>query len=273
MQLLHFQVAEFYSLFFTFVKVLIVMEERYTRNRLYITEEEQRYIKDFPILLGGAGIGSIIAECLLRFGFENLTIIDGDVVELSNLNRQNYTEKDISLPKVNALKERLLSINSNAAIKVHHCFLTPENVHEFIPGHKIAVNALDFTSAVPLVFDETCQKHSIPVLHPYNLGWGTLIFVISEELGLRYLSKEDTPFNELNVVEYATGYMAFWGNRQLWIENIIQKYKEENGSFPPPQLAIASWLSGAVSTHIAFEIAMGKTVKTFPEFYLTTIHH
>lgn len=249
------------------------MEERYTRNRLYITEEEQRCIKDFPILLGGAGIGSIIAECLLRFGFENLTIIDGDVVELSNLNRQNYTEKDIAVPKVHALRERLLSINSNAAIKVHHCFLTPENVDDFIPGHKIAVNALDFTSDVPLIFDETCQKHGIPVLHPYNLGWGTLVFVISEEPGLRYLSKENERFNELNVVEYATGYMAFWGNRQDWIENIIQKYKDEQGSFPPPQLAVASWLAGAVSTHIAFELATGKKVKTFPEFYLTTIQH
>lgn len=249
------------------------MEERYTRNRLYITEEEQRYIKNFPILLGGAGIGSIIAECLLRFGFENLTIIDGDVVELSNLNRQNYTEKDISISKVNALKERLLSINSNAEIKVHHCFLTPENVQEFIKGHKIAVNALDFTSEVPLIFDETCQNHGIPVLHPYNLGWGTLVFVISEPPGLRYLSKKDEKFNELNVVEYATGYLSFWGNRKTWIEDIIKKYKEENGSFPPPQLAVASWLAGAVSTHIAFEIATGKTVKTFPEFYLTTIQN
>lgn len=250
------------------------MEERYTRNRLYITEEEQRYIKDFPILLGGAGIGSIIAECLLRFGFENLTIIDGDVVELSNLNRQNYTEKDIAVPKVNALQERLLSINKNASIKVHHCFLTPENVHELIPGHKIAVNALDFTSAVPLIFDEICQKHHIPVLHPYNLGWGTLLFVISSEgSGLNYLSKKEEHFNELNVVEYATSYMAFWGNRQAWIEDIIKKYKEENGSFPPPQLAVASWLAGAVSTHTAFEIAMGKEVKTFPEFYLTTIQN
>lgn len=51
-----------------------------------------------------------------------MTIIDGDVVELSNLNRQNYTEKDISKPKVEALKERLLAINSEAKITIHNCF-------------------------------------------------------------------------------------------------------------------------------------------------------
>ena len=82
------------------------LEERYSRNRIYVTPEKQRMIKDYRILLAGAGIGSIIAECALRFGFENITIVDGDVVELSNLNRQNYTVADIGKFKAEALKER-----------------------------------------------------------------------------------------------------------------------------------------------------------------------
>lgn len=45
--------------------------ERYSRNRIYIGEEQQERIKQVRVLLGGAGIGSIIAECALRFGFEN----------------------------------------------------------------------------------------------------------------------------------------------------------------------------------------------------------
>ena len=69
--------------------------ERYSRNRIYISEEEQERIKQVRILLGGAGIGSIIAECALRFGFENITIVDGDKVEESNLNRQNYVHSDL----------------------------------------------------------------------------------------------------------------------------------------------------------------------------------
>ena len=158
------------------------MNQRHIRNRLYISAEEQELIKNTPILLGGAGIGSVIAECLLRLGFETLTIIDGDVVELSNLNRQNYTEKDISKPKVEALKERLLAINSEAKITIHNCFLTPENVEGYINEHKIAINALDFSSDVPLLFDSICQKNKIPVLHPYNLGWGALVLVISDAI-------------------------------------------------------------------------------------------
>ncbi|PXY46682.1 HesA/MoeB/ThiF family protein [Flavobacterium hydrophilum] len=247
------------------------MKNRYDRNRLYIIEEEQKLIKNTSILLAGAGIGSVIAECLLRLGFETLTIIDGDIVELSNLNRQNYIEKDISISKVEALKERLLLINSEAKITIHNCFLTPDNVDQYIDGHKIAINALDFTSKVPLLFDSLCQKKNIPVLHPYNLGWGALVLVISKDQGLHILEKPNEPFNEVNVVDYVSNYMRYSENPQEWLEEIIDKYKKENKKLSPPQLSIASWQAAAVCATIAFDIATNKSIKIFPEFYFTTI--
>lgn len=247
------------------------MKNRHDRNRLYITTEEQDLIKKTSILLAGAGIGSVIAECLLRLGFETLTIIDGDVVELSNLNRQNYTENDISKSKVQAIKERLLSINNDAKITVHNCFLTTDNVDQYIEGHKIAINALDFTSEVPLLFDSLCQKKNIPVLHPYNLGWGALVLVISENQGLGILEKPNERFNELNVVDYVSNYMRYSGSPQKWLEEIIEKYQKENKKLPPPQLSIASWLAAAVCTTIAFDITTNNPIKVFPDFYLTTI--
>ena len=51
---------------------------RYDRNHLYITDEEQQKIKETRLLFGGVGIGSVIAECALRFGFERMTIVDGN---------------------------------------------------------------------------------------------------------------------------------------------------------------------------------------------------
>lgn len=126
------------------------METRYIRNRIYLSKEEQQRIKDVPILLGGSGIGSVIAECALRLGFENITIVDGDQVELSNLNRQNYTIDDINKDKVQVLQERLQLINPNAKINVINEFLTNENVESFIKDYEIAINALDFTTDIPL---------------------------------------------------------------------------------------------------------------------------
>lgn len=247
------------------------MNNRYDRNRLYVTNEEQNLIKKTSIILAGAGIGSVIAECLLRLGFETLTIIDGDTVELTNLNRQNYIENDTSIFKAEALKERLLLINSEAKITIHNCFLTPDNVDQYIQGHKIAINALDFTSDVPLLFDSLCQKKDIPVLHPYNLGWAALVLVISKKSGLHILKKTDEPFNELNVVDYVSNHMRYSENPQEWLEEIVDQYKKEHKKLPPPQLSIASSLAAAVCTTIAFDIAVNKPIKTFPEFYFTTI--
>lgn len=249
-----------------------MMKHKYSRNRLYVNPEEQELIKDFPILLGGAGIGSIIAECALRFGFENITIIDGDQIEESNLNRQNYTEKDVLANKVDVIKERLESINSKANIKVYNCFLTGDNVKEYIKGHKVAINALDFSSEVPLLFDKICQEENIPVLHPYNLGWEGLVTIISPNgLSLNSIVKKRGSFNELNVVEYVSSYMRFWGKPQEWLEDIIDKFKNEKEKLSPPQLSVGSWIVAGMCTHILFNIATQKEVKSFPEFYLSSL--
>ncbi|CAM1369347.1 conserved hypothetical protein [Tenacibaculum litoreum] len=248
------------------------MKHRYDRNRLYVNQNEQEIIKNFPVLLGGAGIGSIIAECALRFGFENITIVDGDQVESSNLNRQNYREKDVSVNKVEALKERLESINSNANIKIHNCFLTKENINELIDGHKAAINALDFSSDVPLLFDETCQQKNIPVLHPYNLGWGSLVTVITpDSISLKSLVKKGEKFSELSVVEYVSSYMRFWGDPQEWLENIIHDYINEKEKLSPPQLSVGSWSVAGMCVHILFNIATKREVKSFPEFYFSSL--
>jgi len=248
------------------------MDTRYIRNRLYLTKEEQNIIKNTPILLGGSGIGSVIAECALRFGFENITIIDGDQVELSNLNRQNYTEDDIAIDKTEALYKRLKAINKNAKITCHTKFLTTENVRSFIDGFEIAINALDFSSDVPLLFDSICKEKNIPVLHPYNIGWGGLVTVITpDSLSLDSIAKPNERFNELNMVQYASSYLKFWGKPQKWIDDIIEKYLNEEEKLSPPQLSIASWIVAGMCTHILFNIATKKEIKEFPEFYLSTI--
>lgn len=247
------------------------MVERYSRNRLYVSKDEQEYIKNYSILLAGAGIGSNIAECALRFGFENITVVDGDIVELSNLNRQNYTEEDISSYKSETLYHRLKSINPNANIKFINKFITKDNVEDIIGGHQIAINALDFDSDIPMIFDHVCQKKDIFVLHPYNLGWGGLVTVITPNgLPLHSLTSDEN-FNELKMVEYVAGYLRFWETPNDWLEKIIQDYKNEKQISSPPQLAIASWIVAGMCTHIIFNIATNKPFKKFPQFYITSV--
>ena len=140
------------------------MNERYSRNRLYVNNSEQSLIKNYPILLAGCGIGSNIAECALRFGFENITLIDGDIVETSNLNRQNFTEKNLQQNKAETLYKRLKEINPEADIKYITEFIDDNNVNKILKNIKIAFNALDFTSDIPIVFDEIAQKKEFTLL-------------------------------------------------------------------------------------------------------------
>lgn len=247
------------------------MEEKYNRNRIYIKLDEQEKIKHFRVLLGGAGIGSIIAECALRMGFETLTIVDGDKVEVSNLNRQNYRLEDVGSYKAESLAKRLLSINPDANITVINKFVDHDNVEKLIEGHDIAINALDFKSDIPFVFDKICAEKNIYVLHPYNFGWAGFLTVVDPDgKQLQDLSEKWEGF-ELKVANYVLGYQAFWMQPQDWLDKIVKQYLREDGTVPPPQLSVASWITAGLCTHAMFNIATGKNIKKFPKFYLSSL--
>lgn len=247
------------------------MEERYNRNRIYIKPKEQEKIRNFRIILGGAGIGSIIAECALRIGFETITIVDGDKVEESNLNRQNYQLEDVGKYKADCLAKRLLAINPNARITAVNKFVDADNVESLIKGHDIAINALDFKSDIPFVFDKICSEKNISVLHPYNFGWAGFLTVVNPNgKTMQILSDKPLGF-ELKVADYVVGYQAFWMQPQDWLDNVVKQYKKENGTLPPPQLSVASWITAGLCTTAMYKIATGKPVKYFPNFYLSSI--
>lgn len=242
----------------------------YQRNKIYISRDEQKKLKTFSVFLAGCGIGSNIAECALRLGFENQTLIDGDTVELSNLNRQNYLQADIGIPKPKALKNRLLSINPNAGISIKNVSLNEQNIEQYIPGHDIAVNALDFQSDVPYKFDELCQRHNIPVLHPYNIGWATIVFVILPNgPNIKIISEDYKGFEE-KVVSFLIEKLS--PHTKHWVGLVLSEYKEKakQKEQPPPQLSVGSWLAAGVCTNIMFSIATGQSVKQFPDFYFVS---
>lgn len=246
------------------------MKERYIRNRLYVLPEEQDIIGQKRILLGGAGIGSIIAECAIRFGFERLTIVDGDVVEETNLNRQNYCQNDIGKYKAETLAKRLLAINPHAKITYHNVMITHENLSQLIDGHDIAINALDFNSDIPFAFDEECRMRGIPILHPYNFGWtGFLTIVSPNSKPITSLSDDPSGF-ELKMARYVTQYCAFWQNPQSWLQHIIERYGKESGSMPPPQLSVGSWIAAGYCVNAMYRLSTSKDVRFFPKFYLSS---
>ena len=94
------------------------MNDFYSRSEALLgTEALETLRRKRVILFGVGGVGSWAAECLIRTGLTRLTIVDGDTVQPSNLNRQlPATRTTLGLPKVEALKQRLLTIQPEAQI-------------------------------------------------------------------------------------------------------------------------------------------------------------
>lgn len=244
------------------------MEHLYERNRIYISNSEQEKIKAFRLFVAGAGIGSVIAECALRLGFENITISDGDIVEITNLNRQNYIQADIGKKKAECLKNRLLNINPAANIKVYDRFIKESDIVSLLQNHDVAINALDFQSEVPFIFDRICQAKNIPVLHPYNIGWSALVLIIMPDgPNLTTISEEYTHF-EKTIVNYIINRLDSTSISKSWIEKVLKEYENERALLPPPQLSVASSLLAGSCVHLLYKLAMRQNVKQFPEFYL-----
>jgi len=246
------------------------MNSRYQRNRIYISDKEQEAIKNMPILIAGIGIGSIIAECALRLGFETITIIDGDIVEESNLNRQNYIYNDIDRPKVYALRNRLQEINPHAKIKYYNQYLNFDNVNDIIAGHSIAINALDFTTDLPLVFDDICQKNNIHILHPYNLGWAGAVAIISPKgENLRSLTEQNSKASEIDFVKHILNNS---NTQQIkWLKDVLDEYMNDYPTISPPQISVGTWLLSGLCTALMIRITNQEHIKAFPEFYLKDV--
>ena len=96
--------------------------------RRYLSEEELRRLASVRVAVAGAGgLGSNVAQMLVRTGFTRLVIADFDTVSASNLNRQFFFPDQIGQYKVEALRENLLRINPDACITIYPERVTKEN--------------------------------------------------------------------------------------------------------------------------------------------------
>jgi sulfur carrier protein ThiS adenylyltransferase len=94
-------------------------------------------------IAGLGGLGSQVAIALARIGVGTLILADYDVVEPSNLNRQQYFIQQIGMPKVDAIRENLEKVNPYVRAITHHAVISPENVQKIFGNADIVVEAFD----------------------------------------------------------------------------------------------------------------------------------
>jgi sulfur carrier protein ThiS adenylyltransferase len=102
-------------------------------------------------IAGLGGLGSSIAIALARIGVGRLVLADFDVVEPSNLNRQQYFVDQIGMLKVDAIGENLKRINPYVNLELHSVLLTPENVPTLYGEVDVMVEAFDSGEAKAMI--------------------------------------------------------------------------------------------------------------------------
>ena len=108
-------------------------------------------------VVGCGGLGSNVAAMLLRSGVRNLTLIDFDVVDASNLNRQLFFADQIGRLKTEALAETLLRIDPDAHLTLHSLRVTAENLVDLVRDADVVVEAVDRADTKAMVVN-TCME-------------------------------------------------------------------------------------------------------------------
>lgn len=148
------------------------IEDIYQRTEIVIGKEGVNKLKNSKVCICGVGgVGSYAIEALARIGVGGLTVIDKDVVDITNINRQIIaTMENIGKPKVTVIKERINSINPNIIVQSIETFLDESNISEYITeDFDYVIDAIDsINSKVELI--KYCTKNNINVISSMGMA-------------------------------------------------------------------------------------------------------
>jgi adenylyltransferase/sulfurtransferase len=140
--------------------------ERYRRQMMLFGTDGQDQLKGSSIVIAGAGgLGSPVALYLAAAGVGTITIVDNDVVEQSNLNRQIlHNDRDIGKKKVDSAAETLLAINPDITVWAIHTTIDTANAGSLVGNAYGIVDAMDNFPTRYLLNDVAITKE-IPLFH------------------------------------------------------------------------------------------------------------
>jgi len=152
-----------------------------------IGEAGQRKLLDGSVLVVGAGgLGSPVCLYLAAAGVGRIGIVDGDSVDLSNLQRQimHYTF-DIGRLKTESAQSKLSAIFPEIVVQVHNFFADDNNLVAILSGYDVVVDATDSLQA-KFMLNRVCARHGKPLVHGGIDGFGGEVLTISPKASSCY---------------------------------------------------------------------------------------
>ncbi len=148
------------------------MKDEYSRTAMLLGAEAVEKLNNSSVIIFGlGGVGSYTAEALARAGVGVLTLVDGDKISLSNINRQLYAlHSTVGKFKTEVARERILDINPDCKVKIISDFVTKESINSFF-GEKydFCIDAIDDTNAKTAIAVK-CEDMEIPLIASMGTG-------------------------------------------------------------------------------------------------------
>ena len=148
------------------------MPDQFSRSQLLLGAKAMEKLKAATVaVFGVGGVGSYAVEALARGGIGGIALFDDDRVCLTNLNRQLIaTRETVGKPKVEAMRDHILSINPDCQVELFPCFYTPANADDFdLSAYSYVVDAVDTVSA-KLELISRCKTAGVPVISCMGAG-------------------------------------------------------------------------------------------------------
>lgn len=144
-----------------------------TRTALLLgTEGMRRLAASHVLVVGLGGVGAYAAEEIARVGVGRMTLVDADVVSLSNLNRQlPALHSTLGKPKAEVMAARLRDINPDLEIEVRNCFVRDEETEALLDAahYDFVVDAIDTLSPKTFLIYHALQRH-LPIISSMGAG-------------------------------------------------------------------------------------------------------
>ena len=247
------------------------------RNKGYINETLQDKIKNTKVLIAGCGMGSAIAEVILRSGFVNLILADADEVAPHNLNRQCFENEDIGKLKTASLAKRLRAIYPEAKITEFNEFVSPKNATELINRVDLIIDTIDFIDlpGVTSLYD-AASTQSKPVISAINAGFGAVALFYPHKNSYTFRQLFGLPESgSVEGISYSEKYMSIISNmaKHLNPQVVTEMAKalgfmEDGKPCPASQIAPGSFTAGTLASTIAIKYLGNEKVVAVPNIII-----
>ena len=247
------------------------------RNAPYVSLELQAKLRTTRVLIAGCGIGSTVAETLVRLGCTQLTLADPDIVELHNLNRQAFRHADLGRLKVDALADRLTSIWPEANIeRVPHA-IDAQNARELVARVDLIIDTIDLVSVSGIVaVHDAARALQRPAVTALNIGFGAgaMVFPAGHPTSFRQAFGLPTT-GTLEGAQYASFFAPVLAAlaphmdpRVVAAVAPVLALMAEGKPCPAPQVAIGAAAVAHLASYLVLQLVAGERVPAAPAFIL-----